>query len=407
MQEHAGHAEDPAAAAGSPVDGRADRADRRQPKLRQPGHRPRTRAGRAAGPSASPRSAGAVVVGVLAVGFAIGSGTSTDSAAGAPSAERQPARVAEAGLDLAGRADPGAPRRARRARVRRRDRATTPSRSPPSTARSCRSRPRTAGLGRSTPAGATVTKGGATVALSTLKVGDQIVFRETRNDDGTYTITAITVVQPTVGGTVASVSGSTVTVTTLDGGHRRRSPSPESTTYTLGGQAATKDAVVAGARIGASGTLGQRRHAHGDVRRRSSRPRLPARSRRRAPSSLTLTMRDGSTLTVKVTSSTTYQVDGIASPTLADIKVGDVVMASGTKNADGSLSATVVRSHAAGDFGGPGMGWLRPRRAWRRRRRLGLPRRPRPPGMPRTPLRRRPPPRAGPTADAGHDARGR
>jgi hypothetical protein len=37
--------------------------------------------------------------------------------------------------------------------------------------------------------------------------------------------------------------------------------------------------------------------------------------------------------------------------------VGDVVMASGTHNADGSLSATVVRSHAAGQFGGPGDGF--------------------------------------------------
>jgi hypothetical protein len=31
-------------------------------------------------------------------------------------------------------------------------------------------------------------------------------------------------------------------------------------------------------------------------------------------------------------------------------------MASGTRNADGSLAATVVRSHAAGEWGGPGMG---------------------------------------------------
>ena len=60
-----------------------------------------------------------------------------------------------------------------------------------------------------------------------------------------------------------------------------------------------------------------------------------------------------------MTSSTTYQVGGITTPTLADVKVGDVVIASGTRNADGSLSATVVRSHAAGQLGGPGDGFGR------------------------------------------------
>ncbi|HSW41961.1 MAG TPA: hypothetical protein VLM76_05595 [Patescibacteria group bacterium] len=134
--------------------------------------------------------------------------------------------------------------------------------------------------------GATVTKDGVTVALATLTVGDRIVFRETRADDGTFTITAIHVVLPTVTGTVASVSGSTVTVST----------------------------------------------------------------------------RDGSTVVVKVSPSTTYRVRGVDAPTLADVKVGDVVVATGTRNADGSLSATVVRSGAAGRLGGvpgDGLGGLR------------------------------------------------
>ena len=103
-------------------------------------------------------------------------------------------------------------------------------------------------------AGATVMKDGATAALSTLEVGDRIVFRETRNDDGTYTITTIVVIQPAVAGTVASISGSTVTVT-LRGGSSSKVVLTGSTTYELAGQAATKDAVVSGARIVARGTL--------------------------------------------------------------------------------------------------------------------------------------------------------
>ena len=204
-------------------------------------------------------------------------------------------------------------------------------------------------------AGATVTKDGATVALSTLKVGDQIVFRETRNDDGTYTTTAIVVVQPHVAGTVASVSGSTVTVTGRDG-TTSKVVLTSSTTYELGGEAATKDAVVAGARIVARGTL-----ATDGTLTASSVEVAPATSagtvKEKGSSSLTLTTRDGSTVVVKVSSSTTFQVGGVTTPTLADVKVGDIVMAAGSRNADGSLTATIVRSHAAGQFGGPGNGF--------------------------------------------------
>ncbi|MFH0751562.1 MAG: DUF5666 domain-containing protein [Chloroflexota bacterium] len=204
-------------------------------------------------------------------------------------------------------------------------------------------------------AGATVTKDGATVALSALKVGDRVVFRETRNDDGTFTITAIGVIQPAVAGTVASVSGSTVTVTGRDGS-TTKVVLTASTTYQLAGQAATKDAVVTGAQVVARGTM-----ATDGTLTATSVDVAPATFagtvKEMGATSLTLTTRDGSTVVVKVTSSTTYQVDAITSPTLADVKVGDIVMAAGTRNADGSLSATVVRSHAAGQFGGPGGGF--------------------------------------------------
>ena len=203
--------------------------------------------------------------------------------------------------------------------------------------------------------GATVTKDGATVPLSTLTVGDRIVFRETRNDDGTYTTTAIVVIQPAVAGTVASVSGSTVTVTQRDGS-TSKVVLTSTTTYLLAGKTATREAVVAGARIVARGTL-----ATDGTLTASSVEVAPATSagtvKEKGSSSLTLTTRDGSTVVVKVSSSTTYEVGGVTTPTLADVKVGDIVMAAGSRNADGSLSATVVRSRAAGQLGGPGDGF--------------------------------------------------
>jgi len=70
-------------------------------------------------------------------------------------------------------------------------------------------------------------------------------------------------------------------------------------------------------------------------------------------STITLKGRDGSTSTIKVTSQTTYTVNG-ASAKLADVKVGMVLIAEGTKAADGSLTATQVKAADAGSFPGRG-----------------------------------------------------
>ena len=59
----------------------------------------------------------------------------------------------------------------------------------------------------------TITKGGATIALGDLAVGDQIRFSQTKQADGTYTITAIRVILPSIGGKVSAVDGTTITVT--------------------------------------------------------------------------------------------------------------------------------------------------------------------------------------------------
>ena len=116
----------------------------------------------------------------------------------------------------------------------------------------------------------TYSKAGATIRLSDLKVGDQIRFKQTRQSDGSYTIDAIAVVLPHLGGQVTAINGSTITVQG----------------------------------------------------------------------------RDGTTGTIKVTSSTTFQVDDNTKAALADIKVGAFLVAEGTKNSDGSLNAARVVSFA-------------------------------------------------------------
>lgn len=126
--------------------------------------------------------------------------------------------------------------------------------------------------------GTTYAKGGTTIALADLKVGDQVGFRQTRETDGSYTIDKLAVILPHLGGLVTAIDGSSITVA----------------------------------------------------------------------------RRDGTTATIKVTGDTTYKVAG-ADATLADVKVGMVLMAEGTENSDGSLTAAAVRAGTFGDRG-PGKG---------------------------------------------------
>jgi hypothetical protein len=123
----------------------------------------------------------------------------------------------------------------------------------------------------------TITKGGATIAVGDLAVGDQIRFSQTKGADGAYTITAIHVVLPAVAGKVTAIDGN----------------------------------------------------------------------------NLTVTQRDGTTATIHVNGATTYQVRGVTTATLSDIKVGAIIVAEGTLRTDGSLDAAQVGSGFRG-LGGRG-----------------------------------------------------
>jgi hypothetical protein len=126
-------------------------------------------------------------------------------------------------------------------------------------------------------AGTTYAKSGDTIALGDLKVGDQVGFRQTKESDGSFTIDAIVVVLPHLGGEVTAIDGSTITVT----------------------------------------------------------------------------QRDGTTATIKVDTDTTYTVNGNGA-SLADVKVGQFLVAEGELNSDGSLAATNVHAGNKGEFGGRG-----------------------------------------------------
>jgi hypothetical protein len=189
--------------------------------------------------------------------------------------------------------------------------------------------------------GATITRSGQTIAVTDLKVGDQINFRESRQSDGTYKITTIEVLMPTASGTVTAVAPSSVTITQPDGSSKTLTLTG-STTYKEDGATVTQSALVVGVRIGAEGTV-------------DSAGNFTATAITVAPafvqgtvaskttSTIVVTTQASKTVTVNVTSTTKYSVKGVASPTLANIAVGDRIVATGSLNADGSLSAVAVQ----------------------------------------------------------------
>ncbi|MFL5710374.1 MAG: DUF5666 domain-containing protein [Chloroflexota bacterium] len=87
----------------------------------------------------------------------------------------------------------------------------------------------------------TITKGGATIALGDLAVGDSIRFRQEKASDGTYTVTAVAVVLPTVVGEITKIEGDTITVT-----------QPGGTTATIHVDSSTKYRLAGGSGSGGS-----------------------------------------------------------------------------------------------------------------------------------------------------------
>jgi hypothetical protein len=188
-----------------------------------------------------------------------------------------------------------------------------------------------------------ITKGGQTVAVDALKVGDQIRFSQTRNADGTYAITAIVVPTPVAGGEVTAVDATTITVKGK-GGATRVITVNGSTAYKLGSAAGSKADVKVGVRVAAAGTVS------GDtftaITVRIQPVELGGIVTGKTSDSITVKRGDGSTAVIHVTSKTTYEHKGKDAATLADVAVGDRVSAEGTLRADGSIDATSVEGQA-------------------------------------------------------------
>jgi hypothetical protein len=102
---------------------------------------------------------------------------------------------------------------------------------------------------------ATVTRDCAASSVADLKVGDTIRLRQQPNDDGTWSVIAINVVQPRVGGTVQSVGTDSITLSHIDGSTTVLHVSGATVYRVIGVDNGTLADIKPGNLVAAAGTL--------------------------------------------------------------------------------------------------------------------------------------------------------
>ncbi len=193
----------------------------------------------------------------------------------------------------------------------------------------------------------TITRGGQAIKLGDLKVGDTIRLGQTRNADGSFTVTRIEVVVPMVVGTVTNTTSNGFTIKARDGLTRTITTSG-TTTFRLGSGTGSLADVKVGATVLVAGAAAP----DGSITAITvaiSVPRIMGQVSAISGDTITVQCGDGLTTKVNVDAATTYVVNGVTNPGLKDITVGMRILVEGTQNADGSLRALAI--HAGGGLG--------------------------------------------------------
>jgi endonuclease YncB( thermonuclease family) len=148
--------------------------------------------------------------------------------------------------------------------------------------------------------------------------------------------------------TVTAISGSNLSLKTEDGWTRTIAVTSD-TTITRAG----KTIAIGDLKVGDQVGFRQDRQTDGTYTIAAINVILPSIAgtvTKVDGSTITVQRRDGTTATIHVNSDTTYRIAGGDTPALSDIKVDDVIIASGIQRTDGSLDAEAVAA------GGPGRG---------------------------------------------------
>jgi hypothetical protein len=103
--------------------------------------------------------------------------------------------------------------------------------------------------------GVVLTENGTTIGIADIAVGDTVGIAQTRNADGSYTVTGIAVLPATVSGTVATVATDSFTLTLADGTTQTVNVSATTTWRVQGSTAPGIADLTAGRQVSAAGTL--------------------------------------------------------------------------------------------------------------------------------------------------------
>ena len=155
--------------------------------------------------------------------------------------------------------------------------------------------------------------------------------------------------------TITEISGNSISLKTEDGWTRTITVD-SGTTYTRSGATIALGDLKAGDAIGFRQTLESDGTWWIDAIT-VILPRAGGTVSKIDGSTITVTQRDGSTATIKVNGSTRYSVNGNDGAVLSDLKAGMFLVAEGTKNGDGSLTATSVRAGNISTNEGRGRGF--------------------------------------------------
>ena len=152
--------------------------------------------------------------------------------------------------------------------------------------------------------------------------------------------------------TITAISGNSIALKTEDGWTRTITVD-SGTTYTRAGATIALGELKVGDEIG----FRQTSEGNGTWTIDSIAVVLPSAGgevTKISGSTITVSQRDGTAATISVDGQTKYSVNGSDSASLSDVKVGMFLVAEGTKNSDGSLTAARVKAAAATNVEGRG-----------------------------------------------------
>jgi endonuclease V-like protein UPF0215 family len=214
-----------------------------------------------------------------------------------------------------------------------------------------------------TTSSTTFTLDGGASTLSAIAAGQYLRATGTTDSNGVFTATSVAASTTApqgrgdrqdgtrAGGVVASVSGTTITVTGRNG-TTKAIQTTSSTTFTLDGAASSLSAIAAGQYFRAQGTTDSNGvftatnvaasttapQGRGD---RQEGTRAGGVVAGVSGTTITVTRRNGTTKAIQTTSSTTFTLDGAAS-SLSAIAAGQYLRATGTTDSNGVFTATSV-----------------------------------------------------------------